>query len=79
MAASVPASTFSRSSGSVLDGRRLNHRGRGGTHVVHGQDRSRAGLPRERRADRFGHILVQLVGYDSPDVIRLEDAREITH
>jgi hypothetical protein len=57
---------------------RLRQRARGGAHVVHGHDRPGAGHPRERRADRLRHALIELVGHDPPDVVRLDDARKIT-
>jgi len=56
----------------------VRQRARGGAHVVHGHDRLGAGHPGERRADRLRHALVKLVGHDTPDVVRLDDAREIT-
>jgi hypothetical protein len=58
---------------------RGGERGRGGAHVVDGQDRRGPGQLRERRADRLRHALVKLVRDDAPDVIGLDDAREITH
>ena len=58
---------------------RGGERGRGGAHVVDGQDRRGPGQLGERRADRLGHALVKLVRDDAPDVIGLDDAREITH
>ena len=58
---------------------RGGQRSRGRPHVVHGEDLLRPGQLGERRADRLGHALVKLVRDDAPDVIRLDDAREITH
>src|SRR5579863_5495431 len=46
---------------------------------MHGHDRPCAGHPGETRADRLGHRLVELVGYDAADVVRLEDLCQITH
>ena len=57
---------------------RVRQRARGGAHVVHGHDRPGAGQPGERRADRLRHALVELVGHDPSDVVRLDDARKIT-
>jgi hypothetical protein len=57
----------------------VRERSRGGAHVVHGHDRAGGRQPGEGRADRLGHALVKLVGHHPPDVVCLEDAREIAH
>ena len=44
-----------------------------GAHVMHGDDAGGAGQPDERRPYRLGDLLIELVGNDPADVIRLED------
>src|ERR1700744_5688445 len=58
---------------------RLGQRGGGGPHVVHGHQLARAGQPDEPGPHRLGYPLVQVIGYDTTDVVRLEDFRQLTH